>query len=628
MRKITLLLMLVAMTLISYATVYYVDGSGGNDSNDGLSWANAFKTIGKARDTAADGDDIYIKGGTLTFTGAYSFNNRNYYGSFKGDESTPAQRPQIDVDGNGIIEAWEFEYPTVLSSTYNNGSAFSVPSNDIAINGFIFTHVATRTGAGTLRTVNVLAGFPGTFENNIIKDCNLTTTMTASVGGMLMTSAGVMKNCLFENNQTSCSSNVDQSVMLGVEALINSRISNCVFRNNRANADWSIGSTANANLRGFVLNLAPSNTVADKNIVTNCQFYNNEATFTGNSGNLTSTNGAIMVASSFSSSTSTDSIMNCTFANNKATNMKTAGLNVVKTNNTIKFVINNTFWNNKLDGNVKNLQIGTSLTSGYIGNNVMNGGAFNGNNTGLPSNEYCNNNKLDLSNNNAEELDTKAPRFRTPSTVVGYSNGGSVELAMWCLQEDSYLIGKGVTTSSAKDFDGISFQASPAAGAYEIKPTPVITWEQSFTTLKKGGSPVTLTASSSVAGGPSIVYTSSNNSVVSISGTTLTIVDEGTATITAKQAASKLNNEVQVQKSAIVDVVSGIESTIDNQLIIIVQNGIISNLQGQIDVISINGQQLKKVNANVGQLIAIPSGTYLIRISDYKDTVIQKIVLF
>lgn len=39
---------------------YYVRSSGGNDTNDGLSFANAFATIQKAADTATAGDDVRI----------------------------------------------------------------------------------------------------------------------------------------------------------------------------------------------------------------------------------------------------------------------------------------------------------------------------------------------------------------------------------------------------------------------------------------------------------------------------------------------------------------------------------------------------------------------------------------
>lgn len=614
MNKLFALFIAVAISFSTFATTYYVSPDGNDTTNDGLSWGTAFKTIGKARDTAADNDNIYVKAGTYNFTGSFSFNKRNYYGGFAGNETNPSERPLTDVDGNGIVEPWEFEHPTILSSTYNNGSTFTLPAlATTTVNGFTFTHVATRTTAGTLRTVSCDKDFVGTFENNTIKDCVLSTTMTASAGGMLMTLAGVMKNCLFENNQTTCSSSADVAVMLGVEALINSKISNCVFRNNKATADWSSGVTANANLRGFVLNLAPSNFAADKNIVKNCLFYNNEAVFIGNATSPTSTNGAIVALSAFSQSASTDSIINCTFANNKATNMKTAGLNVIKTNNSVKYVINNVFWNNELEGNVKNLQIGTSLASGMISNNVMNGGGVAGVSGNIPTNTYCKDNLTDLSTNNTG--DNKAPRFNNPSTVIGNSNGGSVEDAVWTLNPYTYLYQKGVTTTNTTDKAGVSFAATPSVGAYEyVKVTPTITWEQDLTELHVGGGNVTLTASSSELLAPEITYSSSNDNVITVSGNTLTIVGVGSATVTAQQASDAFYNAASKQQSVVVDIPSGLQlSSVDNNYSI-AGNKLTYNMNGQAKIFSINGQIQHNESVVKGESVELKSGLYLVSI--------------
>lgn len=42
---------------------YYVDGENGNDSNDGLSKTNAFKTFRKAQDVVSNGDTLYVSDG-------------------------------------------------------------------------------------------------------------------------------------------------------------------------------------------------------------------------------------------------------------------------------------------------------------------------------------------------------------------------------------------------------------------------------------------------------------------------------------------------------------------------------------------------------------------------------------
>jgi len=472
MKKIITYLLCFFVTTAN-ATTYFLS-PGGDDQKDGLSWETAVKTIGKAKELSTTGDSVFVKTGTFYFTGTFTFSNANYFGGFIGTESNPSERSLTDLDGNGIVEPWEFQYPTLFSSNINDGSAFSLPIVLMTMNGFTFTHVGTKTTAGSLRTVNCPATFPGTFENNTIKDCILSTTMTSSIGGMLMSACGIVKNCLFEKNQTTCTSTADVGVMLGVDALINSKFSNCVFRNNKATANWSGGTSANANLRGFVLNCSPSNTSTDRNVIKNCIFYNNEAVFIGNTSNPISSNGAIIALSSFSASASTDSIMNCVLANNKTTAMKTAGINVIKGGTSVKYVYNNAFWNNKLDGNVKNLQIGTSLASGYIGYNIMNGGGVSGASSALPTNAYCANNLIDLSTNNADVSDTKAARFQVPTSfigvnrVAGSADSVSIAQARWNLREASYLNSKGIAYSGiSKDFAGNTFASTPSVGAFE-----------------------------------------------------------------------------------------------------------------------------------------------------------------
>jgi hypothetical protein len=51
-------------TLLFSGNVYYVDGTNGNDQDNGLSLQTAWRTIGKANRTLRAGDTVYIRGGT------------------------------------------------------------------------------------------------------------------------------------------------------------------------------------------------------------------------------------------------------------------------------------------------------------------------------------------------------------------------------------------------------------------------------------------------------------------------------------------------------------------------------------------------------------------------------------
>jgi hypothetical protein len=50
----------------STGTTYYVDGTNGNDSNDGLSTGTAFQTISKGISVLAAGNTLFVRGGTYT----------------------------------------------------------------------------------------------------------------------------------------------------------------------------------------------------------------------------------------------------------------------------------------------------------------------------------------------------------------------------------------------------------------------------------------------------------------------------------------------------------------------------------------------------------------------------------
>jgi len=162
MKKIiTLFLSIAVYTSIANATIYYVDPVDGLSTNNGLAWNTAKKTVSEAFTLAsanAGVDDIYVKGGTILFTQAWSVGNskENYYGSFIGNETSPADRPLVDVDGNGIVEGWEFQNPTILRFETNT-NALTLPNQDIQFDGFTITHIGSSTTAH-LRAVTLVPG--------------------------------------------------------------------------------------------------------------------------------------------------------------------------------------------------------------------------------------------------------------------------------------------------------------------------------------------------------------------------------------------------------------------------------------------------------------------------------------
>ena len=455
---------------MSKATNFYVDPVSGGSTKDGLSWANAVADISTAITKAATApydvtvDNIFVKQGTMTFTVAKSYTSiDNIYGSCVGTETSPEQRPLTDLDGNGVVETWEFQYPTIFSSSYA-GSALSLTLTNSTFNGFTITHTASATTSVRAISCNSSATI---FENNIVKNCALTAGMlaTSSINSVVMRAYGLMKNCLFEKNQVTLNASYDGSFSF-IEMIGSSKISGCVFRNNNITMNHSAASTGN--IRGIILNVIVS-TGSNPAVLSNCLVYNNELNYvpSGSAPAKTSSCATICLSSFSTTSATTDSLINCTIANNKTTNMKSAGLYVYYNNPTAPsvpvnhYVINNLFWNNHNDGIKSNLNLTTSSPlCGLVANNLMQGG----NTTALASNStYIMNNNVSLDSINGA---TNGPNFMNPTTIIGNTVDLTAEKSIWSIQSGSYALNKGVVTSILLDKAGLAFGTTPAVGAY------------------------------------------------------------------------------------------------------------------------------------------------------------------
>jgi hypothetical protein len=454
---------------------YYVDLSAAT-SGDGKSWAKAFKTIAEAETAAslnADMDSIFIKGASFNLSSNWTLKAEKYYFSCGGTETSPADRPMNDNDGNGIIEPWEFKYPTILNNT-NVGNGPTLISSTV-LDGLTIKHTATRTNTGFTTLI-----CPGgaTAQNCVIAGSNLTYTAFSTVnnGGCLAKVSGTLKNCLFEKNTINVSATVDLKFTPVIEANAVTTndviVSGCVIRNNTASFDYSAAGTNMTYLRGMALNFTTLNStpIAFVNF-SNCVVYNNEFSYTGNSTYPVADRASVAGSLSFSNNTTNGKYINCTFANNKLTNMKCA-MNVFANASIYHFVYNNVFWNNQNTITSTSTTTNVGMNSGntqnantVVSNNIQDCPTSGGWGTVLT---YTNN-LLDLGTSNTG---VKAPVFKNPSTVIGNSTAGSVELADWRLNAGSYLIAKGAavaTTGITTDKAGTNFATvtNPAVGAYE-----------------------------------------------------------------------------------------------------------------------------------------------------------------
>ena len=98
------------------------------------------------------------------------------------------------------------------------------------------------------------------------------------------------------------------------------------------------------------------------------------------------------------------------------------------------------------------------------------------------------------------------------------------------------IVGAGSATITARQAGNGNYNAADVSNLLVVsKKTQTISWIQTLAATY-GDSPITLTATTN--SGLPISYTSSNSSVATISGNTLTIVGAGSATITAMQAGN------------------------------------------------------------------------------------------
>jgi hypothetical protein len=475
MKKLTTLIVAIATFSVANATNYFVDLSK-SSSGDGTTWATAFKNVQTA-ETAADlnpgVDNIFIKGDGYAITYNWSLKAENYYFSCAGTEATPAERPMNDNDGNGIIEPWEFKYPTVFVTT-NVGNGPTLIASSL-LDGLTIKHIATRTNTAF---TSLIIGAGSTAQNIVISGSVLTySAFTNDNGGCLVKVSGTLRNSLFEKNTISVTATVDKKFTPVIEAVAVSTndviVSGCIIRNNKATLDFSSGTSTAAYLRGMALNFSTTNsTPATNAIFSDCIVHNNEFTYIGNSTTPIADRASVAGSVSFSNNTTNGKYINCTFANNKLTNMKSA-MNVYFNGVIYHYVYNNVFWNNQntitstaITSNVGLSSSAAQAASSVVSNNVQDCPTLGNWGTVMT----FTNNLLDLAQT---ATGTNAPNFRNPTTLIGVNriagSADSIAIAQadWRLNQGSYLAAKGTPTFILTDKAGNAFTATPAAGAYE-----------------------------------------------------------------------------------------------------------------------------------------------------------------
>ncbi len=651
-KLITLMLCITLFAGMANATSYFVDAVNGVDTNDGLSWATAVKTISAAETLAASNqpNNIYIKG-SFSQSGAWTMTANNYYGSCAGLEATPTDRLMNDNDGNGIIESWEFKYPTTFTSTNN---ATAINGSAAILDGFTITQGNALTPAavnGTTAMTTLISPIGQTVQNCVFYGSNLsygaTTAYTNNNGGCLLKILGTFQNNLIEKNSVSITygaytSGNDMKIapILDVpcpSSVVTVGISGCIFRNNKVTLLNTGAVAAPTNLKGTILNVT-ANSPAATITISNCIIHNNEVNYTGSAGFPTAPRASIAGSLNFASSYTIDSYINCLFSNNKMTNLYSC-MHVMSNTKVVHKVYNNAFWNNQNNAATISLTSSSAqIAATVISNNYLDGAA--GGTWGTACTYTNNQTNLSKSNTGNNGSYFKKPPLSAGTNYIGSAittaDSTAIKQADWRLIPGSYLMGKGVTTTILKDKAGTDYSVTaPSVGAYEyVKITPVISWSQNLTTLNTNSNPLTVTlngtSTADATYGSSIVYTPTDAGFVSIAGNVLTIVAKGSTTLTASQAANIWYNAATsvVQNVSVSDVPTAVIAPENaTKLFTVASNGILLNTEGNIQIISFSGKMLQNSKVTEGQFIALRQGAYILRMTTTKGVFSQKIVL-
>jgi hypothetical protein len=214
----------------SWAETYYVDPNG-NDSNDGKTWAEAFATVQKGIDTAADGNVVEVNEGT-------------YYETldFKGYSVTVQSTDYDDwevVDGT-IIDAGGAG-TTVTFDTSEDA--------DSVLKGFTITGGDATTGGGIY-----CDDTSPTIKNCLIKG------NTATWGGGMDNESGAdptVTNCVFYENSAMYGGGMENYYECAPT------VTNCLFFDNTADASGDGGGLDNFSSSPTIINCTFHGNTAD-----------------------------------------------------------------------------------------------------------------------------------------------------------------------------------------------------------------------------------------------------------------------------------------------------------------------------------------------------------------------------
>jgi predicted outer membrane repeat protein len=228
-----LILTSFGLTDSARAGVIYVDGSKASSGN-GLSWAEAVKSVQEAVDAALPEDEIWIKRGVyILFTEIAVSKNLALYGGFQGTEHSRDQRNfetyQTVIDGHSAVRCFSITAAAAIDGlTLRNGFA-ATDGGAIHITGYFSKSIIN------CRFINNSAGSRGGAIFNDggsvpIRNSFFSGNTAGSGGAINSQSAATVTGSIFANNYTTSGGGG------AIYCSSTATVKNSVFQLNRANS--------------------------------------------------------------------------------------------------------------------------------------------------------------------------------------------------------------------------------------------------------------------------------------------------------------------------------------------------------------------------------------------------------
>ncbi len=270
-------------------------------------------------DTVEIGDIAWVAKGTYTVLGQITMKTGcSLIGGFNGTETSLSQRSKNDLDGNGMIEPWEFVNSTNIVGGGTTNRALQIPKNTIAqVDGLLVRNITASTSMDIIKLDSLISS--STIKNMTVQNCTIAGNDTINRKGAIYAMGGTIENCLvqFNTSQNTLATNPTsppKGTTIGAGLNLygpNTKAIGCMVRGNKVvNAVTANSKAGGVNLdKGAqLINSVVYNNQSDKvaagvyvssgcNVV-NCTIVKNKAT--GNGGGCYSTGGGGIIHNTIS----------------------------------------------------------------------------------------------------------------------------------------------------------------------------------------------------------------------------------------------------------------------------------------------------------------------------------------